>query len=150
MEEQQVVSSVVTVNDKMTDSMRSTKLWTKFLSIMGFIGTGFTMLVGIFIMFAGNLLPKAGDTVMSVVMGIFYMLFSVLYLIPSIYLFKYSSSLNRFLGSRMESEMESAFSYQKSFWKFVGILCLIGMILAVIGIIAAILIPIMLGMGNKA
>jgi hypothetical protein len=150
MEEQQVVSSVVTVTDKMTDSMRSTKLWTKFLSIMGFIGTGFTMLVGIFIMFAGNLFPKAGDTGMTVVMGIFYMLFSVLYLIPSLYLFKYSSALNRFLGSKMESEMEAAFSYQKSFWKFMGILCLIGMILALIGIIAAILIPIMVGMGHKA
>jgi hypothetical protein len=43
----------------------------------------------------------------------------------------------------MESELEAALSYQKSFWKFAGILCLIGIIFAVVGIVAAIAIPLM-------
>src|SRR5271157_1783275 len=136
MDGQQIVSSVVKVTDQMIDYLRSIKMWTKFLSIMGFIVAAFMVLMGIFIMCAGTKIPAF--------MGVIYILFSIFYIIPSIYLFKYSSALNRYLNNKMESEMESALSYQKSFWKFTGVLCVIGIIFAVAGIIAAIVIPLML------
>ncbi|MGD0021890.1 MAG: DUF5362 family protein [Smithellaceae bacterium] len=148
MNEQLVASSGVKVTDQMINSMPSIKSWTKFLSIMGFIGTGFMVLLGIFVIFAGNLIPKAAN--IPAVMGIFYIVAAIFYLIPSVYLFKYSSAIGRFLGTKSEFEMESALSYQKSFWKFLGILCLIGIIIAIIGIIAAIVIPIVVKSGFKA
>lgn len=144
MEGQQVVSSAVKVTDQMLNSMRSTKLWTKFLSIMGFIGAGFIVLMGILITLAGNLFPKADGAKIPAFIGIIYIVFSIFYIIPSIYLFKYSSALNRFLDNKMDAEMESAFSYQKSFWKFLGIVCLVGIVFSIVGIIAAIVIPLML------
>jgi hypothetical protein len=144
MDGQQIVSSVVKVTDQMIDYLRSTKMWTKFLSIMGFIMAAFIVLIGIFIMLASDLLPNGAGAKIPAFMGIIYILFSIFYIIPSIYLFKYSSALNRYLNNKMESEMESALSYQKSFWKFIGIACVIGTIFAVVGIIAAIAIPLML------
>jgi len=143
MDGQQVVSSAVRVTDQMINSMRSTKMWTKFLSIMGFIMSGVVILIGIFVFSAAILFPQAQGANFRPVLGLIYIFFSIFYIIPSVYLFKYSSALGRFLGNKMESELESALSYQKSFWKFVGIVCLIGMIFAVVGIVAAIAIPLM-------
>ena len=119
-------------------------MWTKFLSVMGFIGAAFIVLIGILIMLASNFLPKEAGAKIPPFVGIIYMLLSIFYIIPSIYLFKYSSALNRYLNNKMESEMESALSYQKSFWKFIGLACVIGMVFAVVGIIAAIAIPLMI------
>lgn len=144
MDEQQVMSPALKVTDQMIDYLRSTKMWTKFLSIMGFIGAAFIVLIGILIMLTSNFLPKEAGAKIPPFVGIIYMLLSIFYIIPSIYLFKYSSALNRYLNNKMESEMESALSYQKSFWKFIGIACMIGMIFAFVGIIAAIAIPLML------
>ena len=143
MDGQQVVSSAVRVTDKMISFMRPTKMWTRFLSIMGFIMSGFMVLLGIFLSLAGNLLPQAQGAKFPPVLGLIYIFFSIFYIIPSVYLFKYSSALGRFLDNKMESELESALSYQKSFWKFVGILSLIGIIFVVVGIVAAIAIPLM-------
>ena len=143
MDGQQVVSSDVRVTDKMINSMRPTKMWTKFLSIMGFIASGFVILFGIFVFLAGDLLPQAQGAKIPPLAGLFYIFFSIFYIIPSVYLFKYSSALGHFLCDKMESELESALSYQKSFWKFTGIVCLIGIIFAVVGIVAAIVIPLM-------
>ena len=49
-----------------------------------------------------------------------------------------------------ESEMESALSYQKSFWKFVGILGIIMIAFAILGVIAAIVIQIIVGIQGAA
>ena len=46
-----------------------------------------------------------------------------------------------FCQNKKESELETAFSYQKSFWKFVGILSIITIVISIIGIVAAIMIP---------
>jgi hypothetical protein len=62
-------------------------------------------------------------------------------LIPSIWLYKYSSAISRFLGGGAATELGNALVYQKSFWKYVGILILISMFVAILGILAAVLIP---------
>ncbi|MEX1329683.1 MAG: hypothetical protein AB1Z29_23010, partial [Desulfobacterales bacterium] len=63
------------------------------------------------------------------------------YLIPSIWLYKYSSAISRFLGGGGATELGNALVYQKSFWKYVGIMVLISMIVAILGILAAVFIP---------
>jgi len=143
MDEQQIVSSDPAVTDQMINTMRPTKMWTKFLSIMGFIGAGMMVLMGIFIMLAGNLFPQSESSKVPPAMGIIYIIFSIFYIVPSVYLLKYSSALGRFLNSKKEFELESALSSQKSFWKFLGIVCIIGLTLMVLGIVAAIVVPLM-------
>jgi hypothetical protein len=61
--------------------------------------------------------------------------------VPAWYLFSYAGALGSFLQGGAVAELEAALDHQKSFWKFVGILTLISMVLAVLGIVAAILIP---------
>ena len=129
----------------MIGSMRSTKRWTRFLAIVGFVSVGFMVLFGLFMIFAGHLFPHKEGPYYSVIMGVYCFIASILYLIPAIYIFKYSSAIGRFLNNKKAFEMESALSYQKSFWKFAGILCLIMITLAIIGIIAAVVIGVISG-----
>jgi len=151
MNEQQIGAANLKVNEQMIQSMSSTKTWTKLLSIIGFITAGLIIIVGIiFMIFGGAIFSKEAEAPYAVLIGIAYILMSLLYIIPSRYLFMYSSALGRFLGDKSELELESALSYQKSFWKFWGILFLIGIIIGTIGIFAAITIPLLLGIGFKS
>ena len=57
------------------------------------------------------------------------------------WLYKYSSAISRFLGGGGATELGNELLYQKSFWKYVGIMVLISMIVAILGILAAVFIP---------
>ena len=122
-------------------SLRATKPWTRLLSILGFIGTGLTVLMGLGIMVGENFFPVPPEAPPLVYLGIFYILTSVFYLVPSIWLSKYSSAIDSFLKGGDSLQLGKAIAYQKSFWKFVGILTLVFIVIAILGILAAILIP---------
>jgi flagellar biosynthesis protein FlhB len=72
------------------------------------------------------------------------MLTSVFYLVPSIWLSKYSSAISSFLKESDAIQLAKAIAYQKSFWKFVGITVLVFIVIAILGVIAATLIPTLL------
>jgi len=146
MDAEELQPSELKITNHMIDSMRSTRPWAMFLSIVGFISVGFMVLAGMIMMVVGSVVTQKLDGFPAVLMGIVYIIMSFFYLVPSIYLFKYSSAIGHFLDSMTEAEMESALSYQKSFWKFVGIMAIIMFVFAIIGIIAAIMIPLMIGM----
>ncbi len=123
------------------NSLRATKPWTRLLSILGFIGTGLTVLMGLGIMVGENFIPISPKAPPLAYLGIFYILTSVFYLIPSIWLSKYSSAIDSFLKGGDAVQLGNAIAYQKSFWKFIGILVLVSIVIAILGILAAILIP---------
>jgi hypothetical protein len=122
-------------------SLRGTRPWTRLLSILGFIATGLTVLMGLGIMVGGNFFPIPPEAPPLVYLGIFYILTSIFYLVPSIWLSKYSSAIDSFLKGGDSVQLGKAIAYQKSFWKFIGILALVSIIIAILGILAAILIP---------
>ena len=132
------------------NSLRATKPWTRLLSILGFIGTGLTILMGLGVMVGGRFIPIPPEAppLILIYVGIFYILVSVLYLIPSIWLSRYSSAIDSFLKRGDSVQLGNAIAYQKSFWKFVGILALVFIVLTVLGVIAAILVPTLLSLGG--
>ena len=123
------------------DTLQSTRPWTRFLSILGFIAAAILIISGIAMMLGRNFFPKSTDTPGLMLTGTLNVAVSIFYLIPSIWLYKYSSAISRFLYGGGATELSNALAYQKSFWKYVGILILISMIVAILGILAAILIP---------
>ena len=122
-------------------SLRATRPWTRLLSVLGFIGTGLMVLAGLGVIVGETFIPVSEKTPPLVFMGILYILSSVFYLVPSIWLSKFSTAVSVFLKSGDAIELGKAIAYQKSFWKFIGILTVVSIALIVLGIIAAILIP---------
>ena len=125
-------------------SLRATRPWTRLLSVLGFIGTVLTILAGTAMIVGKEFIPMSEKAPPLAFMGIFYIVASVFYLIPSIWLSKYSSAITAFLDAGDALDLGQAIAYQKSFWKFVGILALVSVVMAVLGIAAAIVIPLLL------
>jgi hypothetical protein len=147
METGPVLSAETKVTPGMINALRSTKPWTMLLAVLGFISIGFMVLAGLGMALFSSLIP--GVRGQGAVMGLVYIVMAVLYFFPALYLVKYSSAVERFLSTGMPADMESALTYQKSFWKFVGILSLIGIGFMILGIGAAITIPMLMKFGGR-
>jgi hypothetical protein len=126
------------------NSLRQTRPWTMLLSILGFIAVALMILSGIAMIMGRNFLPLSTDAPALMLTGMINVALSIFYLIPSIWLLKYSSAISRFLSGGGAIELGNALVYQKSFWKFVGVMTLISLIVAVLGIIAAVFVPTLL------
>jgi hypothetical protein len=74
-------------------------------------------------------------------MGLGYLVFAVLYVFPGWFLIKYSSAIGRLVNSGQSSDMENALQQQRKFWKFVGVLFIVIMVMFVLGMIVAIAFP---------
>ena len=71
-------------------------------------------------------------------MGLLYLVFALIAFIPPFYLYKYSKAIGVANKTRSMAELTQALTYQKSFWKFIGILMVIYLVFFVLGIVLSI------------
>ena len=126
-------------------ALAGTKPWVRLVSIIGFISAGFMILGGVAGGVAGALMGRPEAAVLIFI----YPLMGLLYLVPSFYLFRFATRIGEYMQSGQEAQLELALDSQRSFWRFVGILSLIGIVLMVLGIAAAITIPALLQMRGQ-
>jgi hypothetical protein len=126
------------VPEEAVEALRETRPWVTLLAVLGFIGAGFVVLAGLSILAFGNSfnngLPPA--------FGLVYILMAGLYVLPSVLLMRYSSSIGRLLAGAGSNGLVDALRSQRAFWRAVGIMTLVFIvigILATVGGIAAIL-----------
>ncbi len=124
--------------EAMLKSLKQTRPWARLIAVIGFISLAFMVISSLVNILAIGKITEKGIFVM--VSGL-YLVIGLLYFFPSYYLYKYASSITRLLDGGGAVEMETALSYQKSFWKFTGILVLLSVVVALLGIVAAIIIP---------
>jgi uncharacterized membrane protein len=103
-----------------------TQPWVRLVSIFGLIITCIVLLGLLFfpvaLGFASGGRAETGFLVTPVVV------IGFLYLFPLIKLSKYAAAIRRLRQSRSSADLEDALNQQRSFWKFVGVLTLIGAI----------------------
>ena len=121
-------------------ALAGTKPWVRLISILGFISAGFMILGGLA---AGALGARMGMPEAAVLIFI-YPLMGLFYLVPSLYLFRFATRIGEYVQGGQEAQLELALESQRSFWRFVGILSLIAIVLTALGIAAAIAIPALL------
>jgi hypothetical protein len=74
---------------------------------------------------------------------------SVFYIVPGVYLVRYATRIREFVTQGQRAvQLESALDTQRAFWKFIGVLTVIGLVVMVVGIVAAIAIPSFLAARN--
>ncbi len=146
--EDSVASGMVSGPTK--EALRGTKGWVKLVGVLLFIGAGLTIL-GAVAMLAGAAMGGMGAMggskqgpapfALMAVMCVFYLAFAAVYFFMGMYLFNYSNAIGRLLADDQVSTLETALQSQQKFWKLAGIIALVGVVLGIIGIIAAIAIP---------
>ncbi len=113
-----------------------TARWTKFLSVVGFILLGLLIIVGFFTsFFLRSYSSQMGASFSSGILVVVYAVIAVLYFFPTYYLFKFSVQIKAALLTGSQDVFNSALSYLRSAFRFIGIIMLI-----ILGIYALIFI----------
>lgn len=132
----------------MLDALRGTKGWVMLMGILLFLGAAFCVLGGLGMVFgmmgAMATQKNAAPFGMFVGIGVFYLVVAVIYVFLGLYLVQYSSSIGQLLRDGRTELMETALHHQRKFWKLTGILALASIVFMIVGVIAAIAIPIMM------
>jgi hypothetical protein len=135
-----------TLTEAMVFYLKGASPWLRFVGIVGFIGCGILLVLGILMMIAvPSLIPELGETLGSITgasLGVLYIILGVVGFFPSRFIYCFGARIRNFLRNNSEQELELAFRYNKSFWKFSGIVTIIYLaiipVVIVIGLVVAI------------
>lgn len=135
------------VTDSIIASLGKTRPWVLFLSILGFVGAAFMALAAIPMLMGsamiGNLEGAEAElgmfgSGMMIMMGVMYLVMAFIYFMASLYLLRYAGHIKRAVSSLEVVDLEAALAQQASFWKLVGILVLVSLVLVVVMMVGGI------------
>ncbi len=128
------------LNESAKGFLKETAKWAYFISILGFIGIGFIVLIAIFagtiFTTIGNVMPRemgGFGSSLGILMTIIYLMIAGLYFFPVYYLNKFATNAKMALRDNDSKSLAASFEYLKSHYKFIGIMALV--ILCLYGLI---------------
>ena len=118
------------IEDSAKSYLAETAKWAKFLSIVGFMGMGLTV---IFVLFMGSIMSQipgfneigATESLMIGSMSLIYILIAAIYFYPLWKLYQFAALSKKALVSNDSILLTQALEAQKSMFKFMGILVII-------------------------
>ncbi|MEQ8474889.1 hypothetical protein [Fulvivirga sp.] len=113
----------VKLTDQSLKNLNETRKWTMFISIVGFVFVALMVLIALFIGSVMSNLPTGSSMPISKGFAtVIYLVIAAIYFFPIYYLYKFSSHMKIGIVTKSEQEVEYAFKYLKSHYKFMGIL----------------------------
>jgi hypothetical protein len=131
------------VDHEVTSHLKETAKWAKFLSIMGFIGCGFMVLLVVFMGTIASLSPLSSSIAMAAggLMQVWLLLILVaLYFFPCLFLFKFSNKMLQAIRDNDQYSLVASFRQLKLCFKYVGILTIVFISIYLLVIVGAIII----------
>ena len=110
--------------------------WMRFFAILGFISVGLMILAALVFLVAGSL-PYGGP---GRLVGVLYIVFAFVYLIPLLPLHRAAGTAASLRATPNHDIAAQALSHQAQFWRRLGILTIIGLVLSVLGGIITIVV----------
>lgn len=129
----------ITINTKSKSFLKEIAKWAFFLSILGFIGIAFMLILALFsnVIFAAlqQSQPQTFPIDIGVTMTVTYLILAVIYFFPVYYLMKFSTKMKKALASKNDETLADAFELLKSHYKFIGVFTIIMMSLYIMLIV---------------
>lgn len=127
--------------------LSKTKPWVQLIGILAIIGAVLMVGFALIVMAGGGIATaamqssrgEAFPSEMFILMGAIYLVMGIVYLWLGIKLIGYGSAIGSLRTSRSVQHLELALDHQRSFWKTIGILTLIGIVVFVIFMIGALI-----------
>lgn len=127
------------VAEEVVAILRSTKPWVRFLAVLGFIGL-FLLVMGSLAIMVLPMGPMGSMPIGPRIGAAFVYLLMGLVQFPAVlFLNRYAGRIARLAASGAPMDLEDALRAQKSFWKYVGILTLVMMILYILVIVGVLI-----------
>jgi hypothetical protein len=129
----------ILLNDNILFHLKSASPWLRFLGIVCYIVCGLLAAGGLIMLIAAPLMDSLdiGGEV-GLLAGIVYLALAVLIFFPARFMYSFGARLRNYFLSDSEKELELAFKYNKSLWKFYGIILIIVLALIPVGISLAV------------
>ncbi|MDR1839113.1 MAG: hypothetical protein LBQ93_05960 [Treponema sp.] len=122
-------NSGVSITETILQYLHEASPWLRFVGIIGYIGSGITVLLGIILAFstalASSFLNNEFGFLPSWILVILYIPFGVLLFFPAHFTYNFGRRLRNYRFSNSIKDLELAFKNNKSLWKFNGILYII-------------------------
>ncbi len=120
----------LTLNTKSKAFLREIAKWTFFFSILGFIAIAFMIIAAILVgtVYAPMLdmvAHQQGISSLGITLSITYFVMALLYVMPVLYLFKFSRKMKTAIATKNEETLADALENLKSHYKFIGVLTII-------------------------
>lgn len=137
-----------TVSPEVIETLRRTKGWTRFLSVLGYLSCGFMILAGLGMMasmvlvLGGGPGPRGGavEPTPLALMGGVYIVAALIGVIPAVVLGRYAKRIGVLLKSRAELDLVAALDAQRSYWKMIGVFTIVMVALCVLGVISLVIV----------
>lgn len=132
------ISAGGAVGAAVVDQLARTKGWTRFFSILLWLGAALMILAGVGMMIFGGIVGGTAPNEVQqqfaaigglIGMGSLYLLISFFYIYPALKLGGYSSRITDLINTPNEANLVAALNEQRAFWKYVGIWMLVMMAL---------------------
>jgi hypothetical protein len=133
MSEQVPIAAPSSELSHIQEILRRTQPWARLMAIIWLIGCGFTVLGGVVAGIAGIAAQQPRLAALVVI----YPLIGVLYLFPAMYVRRFANGARDYASSGQLPDLERALDAQRSFWKFFGILTLVGVAVAIVVMLVA-------------
>lgn len=117
-------------NESAKGFLKEAAKWAYFLSILGYIGIGFLVLIAVF---AGSIFAKVGSVNpgmgalagMGWLVSAMYIIMAAIYFFPIYYINQFASKSKLALQTNDSQTLATSFEYLKSHYKFFGIISMV-------------------------
>jgi hypothetical protein len=130
---------MATLTQGAMDYLSQTQPWVRFISIVIFVSAGFMALGGCAMMamvLAGAMTGRGIGRDLGVIGGFaagsFYLMLACLYIAPGVFLHRYAVAIKQLKAACTPDALEDALKHQRSFWRFVGILSAVGLVVSLL------------------
>lgn len=124
--------------------LTGTKPWARLLAIVTWIASGLMLLAVVGMLFAGLAASGGAEGGAMIGLAFAYALMALLMIYPAIKMSAYASRIDDLARSRAVADLEAALAQQRMVWRFYGIIALVYIVLAVVGVLAAMVLPFLL------
>jgi len=119
--------------------LNTTRKWTMFLAILGFIVVGLLVIIGIFTGFFLSAFKTASAPrrFPEWLVFVMFLAFAVIYFFPILYLFRFSKYTSNAVRSLDKEELKKAFKNLKSYYVYIGIFTIVILVLYFVAFVGA-------------
>jgi len=117
----------------------TTRKWTMFFAIIGFIFLGLILIFGIL---AGTFLSvfkssEMGSGIPQVLVFVIIIIMALIYYFPVMFLFRFSKHTTNAVQTLSREELHKAFKYLKYYFVYIGVLLIAVLLIYFIGLVVA-------------
>jgi len=131
--------------------LTSAGTWARLLGILGFVFTGFILIMALFMIFGGSFLSEfmastGGEEMpegmggVGAFAGLLYLVIGAIYFLISWWIYRFGNEVKYGLTTNSPEHLTSAFNNLKNYFQAFGILSLLGVCFMLMGVLGILLV----------